>query len=59
MNFKDGIKLDAKNNKEPTIESLRPYFREDNRRSPLLIYWNSDNNEFEYIYDGDKTIWRI
>ena len=58
MNFKDGVNLDANNNKEPiSLGSLKTYFIND-EKNPLLIYWNSKNNEFEYVYDGHSTMWK-
>jgi len=55
MGFKDEIKLIAERKSEPTsLGSVRVYVSDDY----IHLFWNDSNNEFEYIYSGDKTMFR-
>jgi len=60
MNFKEGIELEANKYKSVSSSSLNIIYREHkpDNENPLLIQWYSDNGEFDYIYDGNKTMFK-
>jgi len=60
MIFKEGIELEANNNKVVPSGSLNIIYRENKKESEntLLIQWYSDNSEFDYLYDDNRTMYR-
>jgi len=60
MNFREGIEFEAEKNKIVEENKLNYIYREEKKdnENPLLITWFSNNNEFEYIYDGSSVMWR-
>jgi len=60
MNFKEGIESEANKYKSVSSGSLKIIYREHkpDNENPLLIQWYSDSGDFDYIYEGNTTMFK-
>ena len=61
MSFKEEIKQVAESKVEPIKTGSIKVCVSDSKVESLIqisLYWNSEDNEFEYVYSGNKTMFR-
>ena len=61
MSFKENIRYEALNKIEPVdVGSVNVFVNNFKNETDIVInlYWYSKDNEFEYVYSGDKTMFR-